>query len=136
LRKLAEVVPARYARPEESSPVLTSLDGYSFEIYRPLPVVAGPADGPSADTARAGTEAQAVDVVKVVEEVRAADEEAMTAGKGQVVKEDPSTVEEPQAGEEASSAAEAQSSAADGVTAADTAIQTTRSEVEVDVERN
>jgi hypothetical protein len=75
-------------------------------------------------------------VVKVVEEVRAADEEAMTAGKGQVVKEDPSTVEEPQAGEEASSAAEAQSSAADGVTAADTAIQTTRSEVEVDVERN
>jgi LysM repeat protein len=136
LRKLAEVVPARYARPEEPSPVLTSLDGYGFEIYRPLPVVAGPADGPSADTAPAGTVAPAVDAAQVGEEVRAADEEAMTAGKGQAVKENPSTVEEPQAGEEASSTAEVQSSAADGVTAADTAIQTTRSDVEVDVERN
>ncbi len=37
LQKLARFVPARYARPEEESDILTSLDSYRFEIHRPLP---------------------------------------------------------------------------------------------------
>ncbi len=37
LQKLAGFVPARYARTEQQSAILASLDGYSFEIFRPVP---------------------------------------------------------------------------------------------------
>ncbi len=39
LQKLAVFVPARYARPEEASDVLASLDTYTFAIDRPAPPV-------------------------------------------------------------------------------------------------
>ncbi len=35
LQKLAEFVPARYDKPEEASAIISSLDTYQFEIYRP-----------------------------------------------------------------------------------------------------
>jgi cellulose synthase operon protein C len=38
LEKLAEFVPARYAKPEEPSGVITSLSVYIYEIERPAPV--------------------------------------------------------------------------------------------------
>ncbi len=37
LQKLAKFVPARYAKPEEESPVIASLDNYMFAIERPKP---------------------------------------------------------------------------------------------------
>ncbi len=37
LQKLAEFMPARYAKPEETSAIITSLDTYVFEIDRPAP---------------------------------------------------------------------------------------------------
>jgi cellulose synthase operon protein C len=37
LQKLAEFVPAKYDKPEESSGIVVSLDTYTFEIERPAP---------------------------------------------------------------------------------------------------
>jgi cellulose synthase operon protein C len=37
LQKLAEFVPARYAKPEETSGIISTLDTYIFEIERPAP---------------------------------------------------------------------------------------------------
>jgi hypothetical protein len=37
LQKLAEFVPARYDKPEESSGIVSSLETYIFEIDRPAP---------------------------------------------------------------------------------------------------
>jgi cellulose synthase operon protein C len=37
LQKLAEFVPAKYDKPEESSGIVVSLDTYTFEIVRPAP---------------------------------------------------------------------------------------------------
>ena len=39
LQKLAKLVPARYDKPEEESPVITSLDSYVFAIEHPEPSV-------------------------------------------------------------------------------------------------
>ncbi len=40
LQKLAEFVPARYDKPEETSGIISSLETYIFEIDRPAPTVA------------------------------------------------------------------------------------------------
>jgi cellulose synthase operon protein C len=37
LQKLAEFVPARYAKPEENSGIIASLETFIFEIERPAP---------------------------------------------------------------------------------------------------
>jgi len=39
LQKLAEFVPSRYDKPEETSGIVSSLETYMFEIYRPAPPV-------------------------------------------------------------------------------------------------
>jgi len=44
LQKLAEFVPARYDRPEETSGIVGSLETYMFEIYRPAPPVSETAE--------------------------------------------------------------------------------------------
>ena len=44
LQKLAEFVPARYARTEEASEVVLALDTYVYEIERPLPLVPATAE--------------------------------------------------------------------------------------------
>jgi tetratricopeptide (TPR) repeat protein len=51
LGKLADVVPARYAKPETSSPIVTSLDAYSFEIEPAAPsaTVAAGSQSPKAE---------------------------------------------------------------------------------------
>jgi tetratricopeptide (TPR) repeat protein len=48
LQKLAEFMPARYARPEETSGIISSLDTYIFELDRPAPPAAPMAEGQSA----------------------------------------------------------------------------------------
>jgi len=48
LQKLAVFVPARYARPEEASDVIASLDTYLFAIDRPVPPPPPVAEGPPA----------------------------------------------------------------------------------------
>jgi tetratricopeptide (TPR) repeat protein len=43
LQKLAEFVPARYARPEQASGIINSLESYTFAWERPVPPQAAPA---------------------------------------------------------------------------------------------
>jgi TolA-binding protein len=45
LQKLAEFVPARYAKPEETSEIISSLETYIFELERPLPPTAPMSEG-------------------------------------------------------------------------------------------
>ncbi len=54
LQKLAESVPARYARPEEASGIIGSADTYVFAVDRPAP-----ADSDAATTGESGTAASA-----------------------------------------------------------------------------
>jgi hypothetical protein len=52
LQKLAEFVPARYAKPEETSGIISSLDTYVFALDRPAPPAAPVVEGqvPVAET--------------------------------------------------------------------------------------
>ncbi|MGB5992024.1 MAG: LysM peptidoglycan-binding domain-containing protein, partial [Desulfobacterales bacterium] len=50
LQKLAEFVPARYDKPEETSGIVSSLETYTFEIDRPSPLV--PPESESAEPAQ------------------------------------------------------------------------------------
>jgi hypothetical protein len=47
LQQLARLVPARYDKPEEESPVIASLDSYLFAIERPEPTAPQTAEGPA-----------------------------------------------------------------------------------------
>jgi cellulose synthase operon protein C len=47
LQKLAEFVPARYAKPEERSAIISSLDTFTFVLDRPLPPTAAPSEAPT-----------------------------------------------------------------------------------------
>jgi hypothetical protein len=49
LQKLAVFVPARYAKPEETSDIVSSLDTYIFALERPSPPAAPLAEGPVID---------------------------------------------------------------------------------------
>jgi tetratricopeptide (TPR) repeat protein len=51
LQKLAVAVPARYARPEEASGIISSLDTYVLAIARPAPAVPGVDNTGKSDTA-------------------------------------------------------------------------------------
>lgn len=70
LQKLAEVLPARYARPEEESPVIASLDSYTFAVDRPLP----PVVETETEEPVAGDESVPVEEVMPVEEAMPVEE--------------------------------------------------------------
>lgn len=91
LQKLAEFVPARYDRPEEESAILASLDGYSFEIYRPVPV------SPPADAVKITPPSPATVETMTVEQTLA--DGLVTGGKPQKTEQIPSMAEEAPAGE-------------------------------------
>jgi tetratricopeptide (TPR) repeat protein len=71
LQKLAEFVPARYARPEEVSGIVSSLDSYIVETGRPVPPVPTEVAAPAA-VADAGSAEKAGEVE--IEESAAAEE--------------------------------------------------------------
>ncbi len=58
LQKLAKFVPARYAKPEEESPVIASLDNYMFAIERPEPPAPQAPEGASAQAGEAKQDAK------------------------------------------------------------------------------
>jgi tetratricopeptide (TPR) repeat protein len=53
LQKLAKFIPARYDKPEEESPVITSLDSYLFAIERPEPSSLQAPEGTAAEAGEA-----------------------------------------------------------------------------------
>ena len=88
LQKLAKFVPARYDKPEEESPVITSLDSYVFAIARPEPPAPLAPEGTAAQTGEAKP-AEAQEAVKTGEAKQdAKPAEAQEAVKAGEVKQD------------------------------------------------
>jgi outer membrane protein assembly factor BamD (BamD/ComL family) len=74
LQKLAKFVPARYDKPEVESPVVASLDSYTFAIERPEPPAPQAAEGPAS--------AEAKEAVQPKQEVKPAEtKEAVTVAE-------------------------------------------------------
>ncbi len=59
LARLAILLPARYDKPEDEGPLPTSLELFSFETDRPLPVIATPAPNPENSPTADGAQAAA-----------------------------------------------------------------------------
>jgi len=99
LQKLAKIVPARYDKPEEESPVIASLDSYQFAIERPeppAPQAAGGAAAPAADPGSASTEAkEAVNAEEPKQDAKPA--ETTEAVKAEEPKQDAKPVENKEA---------------------------------------
>jgi hypothetical protein len=66
LQKLAESVPARYDKPEETSGIISSPETYIFAIDRPAPPASPAPEGPATTSADSGP-AAATDALKAVE---------------------------------------------------------------------
>ncbi len=61
LQKLAKLVPARYDKPEEESPVIASLDSYLFAIEHPEPPAPQACEGTAAQAGEAKQDGQRVE---------------------------------------------------------------------------
>lgn len=68
LQKLAIFLPARYAKPEQESPVVVSLDNYTYEIVRPQPLVPGPGEEGAAGEAAAEAQVPGADAAEAATE--------------------------------------------------------------------
>jgi tetratricopeptide (TPR) repeat protein len=68
LQKLAQVVPARYDKPEEESPVIASLDSYTFAVERQEPRAAQSVEGDAGKAGESEQDAKPSDTTEAVNE--------------------------------------------------------------------
>jgi hypothetical protein len=98
LQKLAEFVPARYAKPEEISGIVTSLEVYIFEIVRPAPPAPSESDLPTAAASESAEPGQAEEPGSVTGSERA--EPVRLEKPGSVTDPESGRVQEPVVGKE------------------------------------